>query len=380
MALLLSSEQELVQRVVREFALGQLAPEATRIDRESLFARDHLAKFAPLGLLGMTLSAEHGGSGTDALTFLVSVEEVARASGTDAALLVLENAVVAPLLSRLGSDAQRAKFLAPVVAGRQWGAVAFTEEAGGTNLGEPLTIARRQGDGWLLSGSKAFVAGGGVADWYLVLADIPGEGVSFLLVPSGATGLHVTPPESKLGLRGLPLTELYLNRVPLPADALLGKPGLAAQELESCLDTARLGVAAALVGLTQASLDAAFDFAKGRVQFGQPIAQFGAVRGMLADAQAELDAARATMYGAAQFRDGGRPYRRQALEARLLAHKVAVKGSRISQKVHGGAGFMRDLPVERYSRDIRTLMHLWDAHDIARSRLANELLGPATGV
>jgi alkylation response protein AidB-like acyl-CoA dehydrogenase len=145
--------------------------------------------------------------------------------------------------------------------------------------------------------------------------------------------------------------------------------------MEEPLDLARMAVSSALVGLTQGALEMSIDFAKNRVQFGQPIAQFGAIRGMIADIQAELEAARATTYGAAALRDSGKPFKEEVLEARLLAHRIAVRGTKIAHKIHGGAGFMRDLPLERLSRDVRTLMHLWDAQDIARARLADLILG-----
>jgi alkylation response protein AidB-like acyl-CoA dehydrogenase len=193
-------------------------------------------------------------------------------------------------------------------------------------------------------------------------------------VPQDADGVHLGAQESKLGLRGLPVTDLYLNQVEVTADQVVGEPGSALDMLQEPLNLARLGVAAALVGLTQACLDSTIEFAGERRQFGQPISRFGAVRGMIADVQAELEAARATTYGGASLRDARKGYVEEVFESRLLAHRIAVRGSRIAHKVHGGAGFMRDLPLERYSRDIRTLMHLWDAEDISRSRLAATLL------
>jgi alkylation response protein AidB-like acyl-CoA dehydrogenase len=372
--LLLTPEQELIKQVVREFAEKELAPEATAIDREARFPKDHYAKMAPLGLLGMFLPADQGGSGTDTLSFTVAVEEVARGSGTDAALLILQNTVVTHLLSRTVDAAQRDAYLGPSVAGARIGATALTEESGGSSLEDVLTTATERPEGYVLRGSKAFVACAGVADYYIVLARAR-EGPTLFLVDASAPGLHFSEPESKLGLRGLPLAEMYLNRVAVPASARLGEAGQAMATLEEPLMLARLAVAAGLGGLTQAALESSIDFAKSRVQFGQPIVRFGAIRGFLADLQAELEAARATTYGAAALRDGGKEWAEQAFEARLLAHRIAVRGTRIAHKVHGGAGFMRDLPLERISRDVRTLMHLWDAHDVARSRLATRLLG-----
>ena len=375
--LLLSPDQELIQRVVREFAEKELAPEAASIDRAARFPRDHFGKMAPLGLLGMFLPADQGGSGTDTLSFTVAVEEVARASGTDAALMILLNTVVHQLLAKAADEGQRSRFLAPGAAGALVGTTAMTEEAGGSNIDELLTTADETEDGlYELRGSKAFVACGGSADSYVVLANLLGAGPTLFLVPGDAAGLHFSAPESKLGLRGLPLAEMYMNRVRLPPEARLGAAGVALTLLEEPVRLARLGVAAGLIGLTQAALEQSVDFAKSRVQFGQPIIRFGAIRGFLADVQAELEAARATAYGAAALRDSGKEYEEEVLEARLLAHKVAVRGTRIAHKVHGGAGFMRDLPLERISRDVRTLMHVGDAHDVTRARLADKILGP----
>lgn len=374
--LLLSPDQELIQRVVREFAEKELAPEAASIDRAARFPKPHFGRMAPLGLLGMFLPADQGGSGTDTLSFAVAVEEVARASGTDAALMILQNTVVHLLLSKSANEAQRTQYLVPGVAGTRIGATAIAEEAGGSSIEDLLTTATPTEDGGFeLRGSKAFVATAGVADYYIVLARLAGAGPTFFLVPNDVSGLHFSAPESKLGLRGLPLAEMYLNRIRLGAEARLGEPGGALALLEEPLRLARLGVAAGLIGLTQAALEQSIDFAKARVQFGQAIVKFGAIRGFLADVQAELEAARATTYGAAALRDSGKEYEEEVLEARLLAHRIAVRGTRIAHKVHGGAGFMRDMPLERVSRDVRTLMHLWDAHDIARARLADHFLG-----
>lgn len=376
MPLLLSPEQELVKQVVREFAEKELGPEATPVDRSARFPRDHANRMAPLGLLGMLVPAEAGGAGTDTLSFVVAVEEVARVSGTDAAFMILQNTVVNLLLARQGSEAQRADLLAPALAGARIGATAITEEAGGSSAEDLLTSATQaEGGGYLLKGSKAFVALAGVADHYLILANLVGAGRTLFAAPAGSPGLHFSEPESKLGLRGLPLAEMYLNRMPLPPSSLLGAAGQGSKALEEPTALARVGVAAALVGLTQSALEQSIEFARGRVQFGQPIVTFGAIRGFLADVQAELEAARATTYGAAALRDSGKDYTEEVYEARLLAHRIAVKGTRLAHKIHGGAGFMRDLPLERVSRDVRTLMHMWDAQDVTRARLATRLLG-----
>lgn len=374
MPLLLNPEQELIKRVVREFAEKELGPEATAIDRESRFPKNHYARMAPLGLLGMFLPSEMGGAGTDTLSYTVAVEEVARASGTDAALLLLQNSTVTHLLHQLATDAQRATHLLPSLKGERIGAAAFTEESGGSSLNDLLTTATPHGPGFLLEGSKAFVSLGGVADYYLVLAQGPQKEPSLFVVEHDAPGLHFAPSESKLGLRGLPMASMYLNRISVKAQARLGEGGHVVQALEESLHLARLGVAAGLIGLTQAALESSFEFSRTRVQFGQPIAKYGAIRGFLADMQADLEAARATTYSAAALRDAGKDYEEEVYEARLLAHRIAVKGTRLAHKIHGGAGFMRDLPLERVSRDVRTLMHVWDAHDIVRSRLAAHLL------
>lgn len=363
-----------MKKVVAEFAAQDLAPDATRTDRESRFPREHVGKMAPLGLLGMLVGADQGGAGTDTLSFVVAVEEVAKASGTDAAFMIHQNALVAPLLARLGSDEQRASLLLPALKGESLLGVAVAEESGGASYRQVRTRARPVGTGWEVRGAKAFVSLAGHADAFLVLCNAE-KGPLFLVVPRAAKGLYFGPNESKLGLRGLPVAEMYLNDVQLLAEAALGEPGSGLPALEEPIDLARLGAAAALVGLTQAALEMTMEFAKNRVQFGQPIARFGAIRGMIADVQAELEAARATTYGAAALRDAGKPWKEEVFEARLLAHRIAVSGTKIAHKIHGGAGFMRDLPLERISRDVRTLMHFWDAQDIARARLADLLLG-----
>lgn len=372
MPLLLTSDQELVQKVVRELA-GRLREDAAAVDRHAKFPRAHLEPMASLGLLGLLVPPDQGGAGTDTVTYLVAVEETAAASGTDAATLVILNAGLAHLLSRAGTPDQKARFLAPLLAGKQLGSLALTEEAGGSGLTELYTKAERQGDGFSLRGSKAFVSFAPEADFYVVLAELANEGPTLFLVERSTPGTHAQPAGSTLGLRGLALGDLYLDRARVPGAALLGTPGEAFSLLKESLLLARLGVSAALVGLTKAAFDQSRAFAEKRIQFGQPILQFGAIRGMLADVQTELEAARATAYAAASLRDAGREFEEEVYEARLLAHRIAVKGTRIAHKVHGGAGYMRDLPLERISRDVRSLMHLWDAQDITRGRLAAHL-------
>lgn len=374
MPLLLSPEQELVKKVVAEFAQQDLAPDATRVDREARFPRHHVEKMAPLGLLGMLVPAQHGGAGTDTLSFIVAIEEVAKVSGTDAAFMILQNCLVSQLLVALGSQAQREQYLAPLLKGQRLGACAIAEEAAGSRTDLIRARARPQEDHLVIKGSKMLVSMVGEADFFLVLTQ-SSEGPQFAIVPRDAKGLHFSPAESKLGLRGLPVADMYLNQVEIPAENVLGEPGSATEAMQEPLDLARLASSAALVGLTQGALSMSIDFARSRIQFGQPIARFGAIRGMIADVQAELEAARATTYGAASLRDGRKAYREEVYEARLLSHRIAVKGTKIAHKIHGGAGFMRDLPLERISRDVRTLMHFWDAQDIARARLADILLG-----
>lgn len=371
--LALSPEQELIQQVVREFAQKDLADDSTPMDREQAYRREHVEAMAPLGLLGLLLPEDAGGAGTDTLSYLLAAEEVARVSGTDATVLVLTNSLVTFLLHKAASDEQKEELLKPVLAGKRLIATAVAEEASGASYERIVTVLQPADGGFELRGSKNFVALSPLAETLTVLARAP-EGPTLVAVPADAEGVHAADPAQKLGLRGLPMTDVYLNRVPVPSDAVVGSAGKARDLLEEPLHLARLGVAASLVGLTQACLDSTIEFAQERVQFGKPISRFGAVRSMIADVQAELEAARATAYGAAALRDAGKAYEEEVYESRLLAHRIAVKGSRIAHKIHGGAGFMRDLPLERYSRDIRTLMHVWDAQDVTRMRLAATLL------
>jgi alkylation response protein AidB-like acyl-CoA dehydrogenase len=320
----------------------------------------------------MLLPEEAGGAGTDTLSFVLAAEEVARGNGADATVLVLTNSLVSYML-HTGDEAHAEDLLRPVLEGKKLVGVGVAEEASGSNYQRMVTTLKPSGDGFILRGSKAFVALAPVADDLILLAKGP-DGPTFVDVPTDSDGLHLGANESKLGLRGLPVTDVYLNNVAVGKDQVVGTAGKAIEMVKEPLNLARLGAAGALVGLTQACLDAALRFAVERKQFGQPIARFGAVRGMLADVQADLEAARATTYGGAALRDARKEYVEEVFESRLLAHRIAVKGSRIAHKVHGGAGFMRDLPLERFSRDIRTLMHLWDAQDIARAHLADTLL------
>jgi butyryl-CoA dehydrogenase len=370
----LSDDQELFRRTVREFAAGVLAPAAAAADEAGAFAPETLRQTAEVGLLGMLVPEQHGGAGVDTLGYALAMEEVARACAAMATVLNVNNALVCEPLLRAGSAAQQARWLPALCRGEALGAFCLSEPETGSDVASTQTRA----GGWRLDGQKTWVTNGGLAGVYVVFAattpEAQGRGLSAFLVEEGAAGLSIGPPLEKLGIRGSVTTDLTLTDCRVGADALLGRRdegfGLAMQTLE----LGRIGIAAQALGIAQASLDAALAYAQEREQFGRPIAEFQGLRWMLADMALAVDAARLLTYRAAWLRDAGQPYGRAAAMAKLHASETAMQVATKAIQVHGGYGYMRESPVQRYFRDAKITEIYEGTSEIQRIVIAADLL------
>lgn len=367
----LSADQEMIRNVVREFASQEVGPRAAAIDRERAFPRDVLAKAAGLGLLGMLVPAEKGGAGTDTASYAVALEELAKASGTVAAALAAQNAwVTYPLASR---GTGRDDLLPALLSGARLGAFALAEPGAGSDLGMVRTRARAADGGLVLDGLKSFVLGGSEADVYLVVAK-EGDGTSAFLVDREAEGVAVGPAERTLALRGGDFVQVFLKGVKIPESSRVGAKGEGITLATEALAMGRLSAAAMAVGIMQASLDESRSYAGQRQQFRQPIKNFQAIQWKIAEMDTETRAARLLTYAAASKRDAGEGFEEDLAAAHLFAGEAAKRVTQQALRIHGGTGFMRDVPLERFNRDARAMSIFSATSEMERATLAARLL------
>jgi alkylation response protein AidB-like acyl-CoA dehydrogenase len=352
----LTESQRLVQQAVGEFAARRLRPQATRWDREGTFPHEVVPELAELGLLGLTVPEEYGGSGLDTVSAAVAVERVAWGDASVALTVAAHNSLCTAHILLFGSPEQRRRYLLVLARGAALGAWCLTEPHAGSDAAAIRTRADRRGDRYVLNGTKAFVTQGSVAGVYVVLARTGGEGpggISAFVVERGAPGLRVGKKEDKLGLRASDTAEVVFEDVEVPEENRLGAEGEGYAQAMRVLEGGRIGIGAMAVGIGRAALEAAVEYAKNRVAFGKPIAQFQAVQWMLADSAVELDAAWLLVLRAAWLADRGLPFRKEASMAKLYASEAAHRATDRALQVHGGYGYIRGYPVERYYRDVR---------------------------
>jgi hypothetical protein len=352
----LTESQRLVYQAVAEFASQRVRPHAARWDREGVFPHEIVPQLAELGLLGLTVPEEYGGSGMDHVSAALAVERIAWGDGALALAVASHNSLCTAHILLFGNPEQKRRYLPRLARGQALGAWCLTEPHAGSDAAALRTRAERRGDRYVLNGTKAFVTQGSVAGVYVVLARTGGEGpggISAFVVERGAAGLRVGKKEDKLGLRASDTAEVVFEDVEVPEENRLGAEGEGYTQAMRVLEGGRIGIGAMAVGIGRAALEAAVEYAKGRVAFGQPIAQFQAVQWMLADSAVELDAAWLLVLRAAWLADQGLPFRKEASMAKLYASEAAHRAADRALQVHGGYGYIRDYPVERYYRDVR---------------------------
>lgn len=353
----LTPEHELVRKTVRDFVQSRLAPLARRIDREDYWPQELVPELARLGLLGVTVPSDLGGAGLDTISWALVMEELAKASGGVALSVAAHNSLCTGHIMLHASPAQKQKFVPDLAQGRKMGAWALTEAGSGSDSAGLETVARRDGDGWTLQGSKQFITNGHVAGTFVVLAKTDSSkgrrGISAFIVDRIAKGLQVGKKEDKMGCRGSPTSQLFFEDCHVPAGNLIGREGEGFAQAMQVLDGGRVGIGAMAVGLGQAALDRSVQYAKDRRQFGVPIGHHQAIQWKVADMATRLDAARLLVWKAAARRDQGLPFGQDASVAKLFASEVAMEATREAIQVHGGNGFIADYDVERFYRDAK---------------------------
>ncbi len=352
-----TDELRLVQKTMREFAREELRPHAAAWDRDGRFPVELVPRLADLGLLGMTVPVEYGGSGLDALTMATTIEALAWGDGGVALSVAAHNSLCAGHIAAFGSEAQRRKYLPRLASGEALGAWCLTEPGAGSDAAAIRTRAERRGDRWVLDGTKVFVTNGSLAGTYVVMAvTTPGagrKGISAFVVERGSRGLEVGRKEDKLGVRSSDTAEVHLAGCEVPCEQLIGDAGEGYTQATRVLERGRIGIAAMAVGIGNAALEASLGYAQERVAYGRPIADLQAIQFMLADMATEMDAAWLLTEHAAGLADRGMPFRRAASMAKLYASEAAARAATRAVQIHGGYGFTKEYPVERFYRDVK---------------------------
>ena len=374
----LTEEQEVLRQTVREFAEKEIQPGATARDEAARFPSELIAKMAGLGLFGISIPPEYGGAGLDAVSSALIIEEIARFDGAVALIVASHNSLCAAHIFNSGNEEQRKKYLPSLTSGQRLGAWALTEPGSGSDAAALSTRATLEDDGWVLNGEKQFTTQGSTAGIYVIMAATkPGQGrrgISAFIFERETPGLKVGKVENKLGVRASDTAALHLDDLRVPKQNLLGKLDGAFDDVLWVLQGGRVGIAAMAVGIARGALEEATQYAKERKQFGKAIAEYEAIQWMLADMATEIDAARLLVHRAARLKDTGRPFRKAVAQAKLYAAEAAMRATTKAIQIHGGYGYLKDYPVERYFRDAKLCEIGEGTSEIQRMIIAREML------
>ena len=376
-----TESQSLLRRAVREFADRTLAPHVMEWDEAQRFPVELLPDLSALGLLGIQVPPQFGGAGMSAVEYCICIEELARVDPSIALSVAAHNGLAAAHILMFGSDSQRSTALFQLATGQALGAWALTEPTAGSDAGAIRTTATRSVDGWVINGAKTFTTHGSVAGLVVVMAvtavDKGHHGISAFVVERGNPGMVVGRKENKLGMRASDTAEVRFDECQVASDRLLGLEGEGFVNALQVLDAGRIGIAALSVGLAQGAFDAARRYAKDREQFGQPIASFQATQWKLADMATRIESARLLTYRAAYLKDAGRPTTRESSMAKLFAGEIAVRAAEECVQIHGGYGFVKDYPAEKFFRDVKLLTIGEGTSEIQRLVIARHYLSQA---
>jgi butyryl-CoA dehydrogenase len=376
--LALNEEQELAERTARDFAREKVLPLAQEIDEKGKVPPELIAEMASLGFLGIYVPDSYGGAGLDALSYALVCEEINRACASTGVVMSSHVSLVVDPLLHYGSDAQKDRFLRPLATGEKLGSFALSEPASGSDAAAMRTSARRDGDAWILNGTKNFITNGASADLALVFAQTDPKagkrGIAAFIVEKGTPGFSVGKLEHKLGIRGSDTAQLLFQDCRVPAANLLGEAGGGFKIALATLDGGRISIAAQAVGIARACLEDSLAYAKEREAFGKKIVEFQAIQWKLADMATEIDAARLLVWRAATLKDRGEDHILAAAQAKLFASDVAVRAARECVQIFGGYGYLTDFPAERHYRDAKITEIYEGTSEIMNLVIAEEIL------
>ncbi|HEV8251923.1 MAG TPA: acyl-CoA dehydrogenase family protein [Candidatus Limnocylindria bacterium] len=375
----LSAPHTEIRRTVRDFAEREILPVADEMERRGEFPTEIIRKAAGLGLLGVPYPEEVGGTGLDTLAYAITIEELSRVSGSVGIIVSAHTSLGCAPLFTAGNPEQQERFLRPLASGAKLGAYGLTEAGAGSDSRGTRTRAHRDGDEWVLSGSKRFITNAGVAETYIVTAvtdrNADSGKISAFIVEAGTPGFSIGRMEEKMGLHASNTGELLFDECRIPVSNLLGEEGEGDRLFLKTLDGGRIGIGAMALGIAQAAYEAASAYAKERQQFGRPIASFQGIAFKIADMATQIEAARLLVYRAAWLKDRGEPYSTEAAMAKLFASEVARQVTNDALQVHGGYGYVTEYKVERYLRDAKLTEIGEGTSEIQRMVIARNLLG-----
>ncbi len=375
----LNEDEQLIMQTVRDFARERVAPRAAEIDRTGAFPHDLVKQMGELGLMGVCLPEEYGGAGQSYVLFAMIVEDLCKACASTGLIMDVNISLCAEPILLFGDEEQKHRFLTPLASGEKLGALAITEPEAGSDAAGIKTTAVRQGECYVLNGSKIFITNGGVADTYVCTAVTDREkghkGITDFIVEKGMPGLSFGAPLHKMGINGSATTEVFFDNVRVPVANRLGAEGMGFKITLDTLDGGRVGIAAQAVGIAQSALDDALAYIEQRKQFGKKISEFQAIQFMVADMATEIEAARLLTLQAAALRDKNIPCARESAMAKLFAGDVAVKVATDALQLFGGYGYIKEYPAERHLRDAKITQIYEGTQQIQRMVIARAILG-----
>jgi butyryl-CoA dehydrogenase len=374
----LTDEQKMIQALARDFAEKEVRPIAEDIDREARFPRETVRRMGELGLMGIAVPEAWGGSGSDTVAYAVALEEVSRACASHGVVMSVNNSLYCDPVAKYGTDEQKERFLTPFASGEKIGCFSLTEPEAGSDATNQITVARRDGDAYLLDGRKIFVSSGREAAVALVFAQTDRtkgpRGISAFLVEKGTPGFIVVKTEDKLGIRASDTAEFLFEGCRVPASSRLGEEGQGFKIAMTTIDGGRIGIGAQAVGIAVAAYEASVTYARERKSFGVPIGQHQMVQWMLADMATGIEAARLLTLRAAWLKDRGEPFGPEAAMAKLFASETAMRVATDAVQVHGGYGFIKEYQVERHFRDAKITQIYEGTSQIQKLVIARHLL------
>ena len=373
-----TEEQLILQRMVREFADEKIKPIAAELDETARFPAELVAEMAELGLMGVAIPETYGGAGMDNICYSIAIEEVSRACASTGVIMSVNNSLVCDPIFQNGNEEQLRKYLVPLASGKKLGCFGLTEPEAGSDAVSQKTKAVRDGDYWLINGSKNFITNGREADVCVLFAVTDkakgARGISTFIVEKGTAGFSVGKVEKKLGISASSTAELIFEDCRIPAGNLLGELGRGFAIAMETLDGGRIGIASQALGIARAAFETALQYSKERVQFGKPISDKQAIQWMLADMATEIDAARLLTLRAAYLKDKKQRYSKESSMAKLFASETAMKVTTKAIQVHGGYGYIKEYPVERHFRDAKITEIYEGTSEIQRLVIASNLL------
>lgn len=373
----LTGEHQDIRNLIRDVATNEIAPRSAKVDKEAKFPVENFKKLGELGMLGLLVPEEYGGTGSDYRSYAIAVEEIGRACGSTGLSYAAHCSLGTKPIVLFGTEAQKKKYLPKLASGEWIGSWALTEPGTGSDASSQKTTAKKQGDHWVLNGTKQFITNATDADVSIIMAMTdPSQGrkgISAFVVDKGTPGFYVSKVEKKLGMRGSPTASLTMEDCKIPLENILGEPGEGYKQALMTLEGGRISIGSLALGIAQAALDSALQYAKQREAFGQPIGKFQLIQGYLADMATQVQAARLLLLHAAWMKDHGKRVTLEGSQAKLFASEIASRVCNLCVQIHGGYGYIEDFPAERFLRDAKLCEIGEGTSEIQRLLIARQL-------